>query len=140
MDLGVQPEDIIYANPCKTKSFISHAAALGVDCMTFDNEHELYKVHQLHPNARMVLRIKVNDQNSICRLSSKFGANLERVPCLLQTAKKLGINIIGCSFHVGSGCKNSMAYHEAISNAKYVFELGENLGFDMTLLDIGKFK
>lgn len=137
LDLGVSPDDIIYANPCKTKSFISHAASMGVDRMTFDNELELYKVRQLHPNAQMVLRIKVDDSHSICRFSSKFGASMEQVPHLLQTAKKLGIEVMGCSFHVGSGCQDANSYQEAISNAKIVFNLAEKLGFNMTLLDLG---
>jgi diaminopimelate decarboxylase len=137
LSLGVSPKNIIYANPCKTKSFIKHAADVGVDVMTFDNELELYKVAQLHPNARMVLRIKVDDSHSVCRLGLKFGADIERAHHLLQTAKNIGVNIIGCSFHVGSGCESSDAYTEAISNAKYVFELGRELGFDMTFLDIG---
>lgn len=107
--------------------------------MTFDNELELYKVRQFHPNARMVLRIKVDDSHSVCRLGLKFGADIERVPHLLQVAKNIGVNIIGCSFHVGSGCESADAYTDAISNAKYVFELGRQLGFDMTLLDIGMF-
>lgn len=137
LSLGVSPNNIIYANPCKTKSFIQHAANVGVDVMTFDNELELYKIRQFHPNARMVLRIKVDDSHSVCRLGLKFGADIERVPHLLQVAKNIGVNIIGCSFHVGSGCESADAYTEAISNAKYVFELGRQLGFDMTLLDIG---
>jgi len=41
------------------------------------------------------------------------------------------------SFHVGSGCESVDAYRSAIANAKYVFELGKVLGFNMTLLDIG---
>jgi ornithine decarboxylase len=137
LNLGVSPNNIIYANPCKTKSFIQHAANVGVDVMTFDNELELYKIRQFHPNARMVLRIKVDDSHSVCRLGLKFGADIERVPHLLQVAKNIGVNIIGCSFHVGSGCESADAYTDAISNAKYVFELGRQLGFDMTFLDIG---
>jgi len=137
LNLGVSPNNIIYANPCKTKSFIQHAANVGVDVMTFDNELELYKVRQFHPNARMVLRIKVDDSHSVCRLGLKFGADIERAAHLLQVAKNIGVNIIGCSFHVGSGCESADAYTDAISNAKYVFELGRQLGFDMTFLDIG---
>lgn len=110
---------------------------MGVDLMTFDNEHELYKVRQLHPNAKMVIRIKVDDSHSVCRFSAKFGADLDQVPKLLQLAKKLSIDIVGCSFHVGSGCEDAGSYQQAISNAKYVFDLGEKLGFSMTLLDIG---
>lgn len=137
LDLGVHPDDIIYANPCKTKSYISHAESMNVDCMTFDNEPELYKVRQLHPNAKMVLRIKVDDSHSVCRFSSKFGADMEDVPHLLKVAKKIGVNIVGCSFHVGSGCEDANSYHEAIANARSVFNQADKLGFNMTLLDIG---
>ncbi|CAG2115976.1 unnamed protein product [Medioppia subpectinata] len=137
MNIGVTPNRIIYANPCKTKSFIKHAADVGVDVMTFDNELELLKVRQFHPNAKMVLRIKVDDSHAVCRLGLKFGADIEKVPQLLQTAKNIGVNIIGCSFHVGSGCESADAYTEAIANAKYVFDLGRQLGFKMTFLDIG---
>lgn len=137
LDLGVSPDDIIYANPCKTKSFISHAAAMGIDYMTFDNELELYKVRQVHPNAKMVLRIRVDDSHSACRLGLKFGADMSRVPFLLQVAKKIGVNVVGCSFHVGSGCESTEAYRSALTNAKYVFELAEQMGYNMTLLDIG---
>ena len=105
--------------------------------MTFDNELELYKVRQLHPNAKMVIRIKVDDSHAVCRLGLKFGADIERVAHLLQTAKDIGVNVVGCSFHVGSGCESADAYTEAISNAKYVFELGRKLGFKMNILDIG---
>jgi ornithine decarboxylase len=137
LDAGVSPNKIIYANPCKTKSFIEHAANVGVNVMTFDNELELYKVRQSHPNAKMVLRIKVDDSHSVCRLGLKFGADMEEVAHLLHVAKNIGVTVIGCSFHVGSGCQNADAYRSAISNAKYVFEVGQQLGFDMTLLDIG---
>lgn len=137
MDIGVSPDDIIYANPCKTKSFITHAASYGVDCMTFDNELELYKVRQTNPNAKMVLRIKVDDSHSLCQLGLKFGAQLERVKHLLQTAKSIGVDVMGCSFHVGSGCEDPLAYKDAIMNARYVFDVAEKMGFNMTLLDIG---
>jgi ornithine decarboxylase len=137
LNLGVSPKNIIYANPCKTKSFIRHAADVGVDLMTFDNELELYKIRQFHPNAKMVLRIKVDDSHAVCRLGLKFGADIDKVSHLLQTAKNIGVNVVGCSFHVGSGCESADAYTEAIANAKYVFDLGRQLGFKMNFLDIG---
>jgi ornithine decarboxylase len=52
--LGVGNERIIYANPCKSNSYIKFAATEGVDLMTFDNEAELYKIKQLFPDARSV--------------------------------------------------------------------------------------
>jgi ornithine decarboxylase len=34
--LGVKPENILYANPCKMESHIAYARDVGVKIMTFD--------------------------------------------------------------------------------------------------------
>jgi len=137
LNLNVSPSNIIFANPCKTMSFIKHASNVGVDLMTFDNEEELYKIAKFHPSSRLVLRIKVDDSHSVCQFSSKFGADVENAEYLLTVAKNLGLNIVGVSFHVGSGCESANSFAEAIKNARHVFDLGEALGFHMTLLDLG---
>ena len=36
--LGVSPERIIFANPCKVVSHLKYAASSGVKKMTFDNK------------------------------------------------------------------------------------------------------
>lgn len=41
------------------------------------------------------------------------------------------------SFHVGSGCRDPNAYSKAIKEAKKVFQCGEDLGFNMNIVDIG---
>lgn len=52
LSLGVAADRIIFANPAKPASHIRHAASLGVGLMTFDNETELHKVKELHPDAK----------------------------------------------------------------------------------------
>lgn len=52
LELGVAPERIVYANPCKQISHIKYAARKGVGLMTFDNELELYKVKTHFPSAK----------------------------------------------------------------------------------------
>lgn len=54
MELGVPSDRVIYANPCKQSSHIKYAARHQVDLMTFDNETELHKVKEHHPNAKWV--------------------------------------------------------------------------------------
>ena len=137
LNLGTEAEDIIYANPCKTKSFVKHAASVGVDLMTFDNEAELFKVAQHHKSAKMVIRIKVDDSHSVCQFSAKFGAEVDEAGHLLQLAKSLGVEVVGVSFHVGSGCESADSFRDAIKNARIVFNQGLALGFDMKLLDLG---
>ncbi|XP_039604831.1 ornithine decarboxylase [Polypterus senegalus] len=135
--IGVPPQRIIYANPCKQVSQIKYAAANGVQMMTFDSEVELAKVARSHSNAKLVLRIATDDSKAVCRLSVKFGATLKTSRLLLERAKELGVEIIGVSFHVGSGCTDPETYTQAISDARCVFDMGAELGFNMTLLDIG---
>lgn len=50
--LGVNPERIIYANPCKMISHLKFAASCGVKKMTFDCEAELLKVKEYFPDAK----------------------------------------------------------------------------------------
>ena len=50
--LGVSPERIIFANPCKVVSHLKYAASSGVKKMTFDNEEELLKVKKYFPDAK----------------------------------------------------------------------------------------
>lgn len=51
LSMGVGPNRIIYANPCKTPSFIRQASLKGVKLMTFDHDMELVKIQKLYPNA-----------------------------------------------------------------------------------------
>ncbi|KAL7988056.1 hypothetical protein Chor_006975 [Crotalus horridus] len=41
------------------------------------------------------------------------------------------------NFHVGSGCTDPESFVQAISDARCVFDMGAELGFNMYLLDIG---
>jgi ornithine decarboxylase len=52
--MGVSPDRIIYANPCKQISHLQYAAQKGVELMTFDNEDELHKVKKYFPTAKSV--------------------------------------------------------------------------------------
>lgn len=105
--------------------------------MTFDNEDELIKVSEIFPSAKLVLRLKVDDSHAKYHLGMKFGADMSSVQRLLELAKELKLDIIGVSFHVGSGCDSADAYRDAISNVRKVFDMGSGMGFEMTLVDIG---
>jgi ornithine decarboxylase len=138
MSMGsVSPSRIIFANPCKATSFIRHAAKAGVDAMTFDNADELEKISRVYPDAKLILRILTDDSKSVCRLGIKFGASLQTVPRLLARARELNLNVVGVSFHVGSGCYDPTSFIDAITSARKVFDMGKSYGYDFTLLDIG---
>ncbi|KAJ4490948.1 ornithine decarboxylase [Lentinula aciculospora] len=134
---GVHPSRIIFANPCKANSFIRNAGKMGVDAMTFDNIDELYKVARTHSRAKLVIRILTDDTKSLCQLGLKYGAPLVTVPALLAKAKELNLDVIGVSFHVGSGCYDPSVYSDAIARARSAFDMGKDAGFSFSLLDVG---
>lgn len=135
--MGASPERIIYAQPCKTNSYVRFVKSVGVKQMTFDNADELYKIAKLFPEAELFLRIMTDDTSSLCRLSMKFGAAMDTTEALLVLAKSLGLNVIGVSFHVGSGASDPMAFYKAVRDAHTVFQQGRELGLAMRTLDVG---
>lgn len=138
MKLGVSPSRIIYANPCKQKSFLKYAAKQGVDKMTFDNEAELVKIKDLYPEAKLVLRLLPTSQFKVqCELGNKFGCHPDNACKLLAKAQELDLNVIGISFHVGSGVEEAEAFACAVKQAHGAWMAALEFGFDMTLLDIG---
>ncbi|KAK3819614.1 MAG: pyridoxal-dependent decarboxylase [Benniella sp.] len=137
LDMGVDPTRIIYANPCKQNSFVKYAYNNKVRMMTFDNAEELHKIKRFHPDAQLVLRILTDDSKSLCKLGLKFGAPLDTTGFLLATAQELGLDVIGVSFHVGSGCFDANAFGEAVIRARRVFDQAKNYGFEFNFLDVG---
>lgn len=138
LNITDDPSRIIFANPCKMSGQIKYARAVDVDTMTFDSDHELYKIKLYHPNAKLVLRIKVDDTGSKCRFGCKFGCPIDQVENLLTIAKALSLNIVGVSFHVGSGCTDTTRYVDAIQDALNTLELSKKLGFtSANMIDIG---
>jgi ornithine decarboxylase len=137
LDLGVSPTRIIYANPCKASSFVRTAAAQGVGMATFDNADELTKMARFHPRCKLVVRILTDDSKSACQLGLKFGAPLDSVPRLLARAKELCLDVVGVSFHVGSGCYDPDSFRDAVLRARRAFDMGREAGFEFDLLDVG---
>ncbi|KAK8079244.1 ornithine decarboxylase [Apiospora phragmitis] len=137
LNMGVDAERIIYAQPCKTNSYVRYVANKGVKQMTFDNADELRKIAKLYPEAELFLRILTDDSSSLCRLSLKFGASLDDTDNLLSLAKELGLNVVGVSFHVGSGASDPLCFLKAVQDADTVFKQAYAHGFDLKTLDVG---
>ncbi|KAI0239722.1 Ornithine decarboxylase, partial [Massospora cicadina] len=66
-----------------------------------------------------------------------FGASLVAARELVATARDLGLELIGVSFHVGSGCFDAESYCDAIQRARIVFDVAAEFGYKLRLLDIG---
>ncbi|KAF7266732.1 hypothetical protein GWI33_019953, partial [Rhynchophorus ferrugineus] len=89
-------------------------------------------------NFRLVIRIRCDAEDAQCPLGMKFGCDpIKEAPALLRTARNLGLNVVGVSFHVGSGCREPKVFHRAISLCRDIFDYAVTLGYSFNLLDIG---
>jgi ornithine decarboxylase len=104
LSVGVEPNRIIYAHPCKDFAGMAYARDHGIEYVTFDNEAELYKLKEQYPNVKALLRIKTSNENVLFKLSLKYGAAMDSSYRLIQRAIELGVNLVGISFHIGSLC------------------------------------
>jgi len=84
-----------------------------------------------------VLRILGDDSSSLCKFNAKFGVTVEQCLPLLREAKRIGSEIVGISFHVGSGCQSADAFVGALENARRAFDLLIRFGFVPEILDLG---
>jgi ornithine decarboxylase len=135
----VEPNKIIYANPVKDLEGISYARTMDVDLLVVDSVNELLKINLFHPNAEILIRIKVDDSHSLCKFSGKFGIDVdeEDIQEILTLAKLLSLKIVGVCFHIGSLCKNAEQYYKALQLVRKIFDIAAVHGFVMNTIDIG---
>jgi ornithine decarboxylase len=137
IDMISDKSKIIFANPIKIPDHLIYAKENNVNLLTFDCEEELYKIKKYHSSANLILRLAVDDSQSICKFNKKFGCKLNDVDYLLNIGLLLNLNIVGFSFHVGSNCKSSTVYYNALNDCKKAYDIASELNINITIIDIG---
>lgn len=135
--LGVEPERIITSNPLKTFRFLEHATAYGIAYFAFDSTLEADKLARYAPNCNVYVRLAVPNEGSEWPLSKKFGVEPDDALELLVYAKEKGLNPVGITFHVGSQCNNVYNWNTAIDKARGLWDLTEQKGISLRILNIG---
>jgi len=134
---GVPAAEVFYSNPMKSRASIAHAAASGVDWFALDSVDELRRIHEVKADAKTYLRISTSNVGSDWPLSGKFGAGAIETRDIVATAAKLGADLAGVTFHVGSQCRNPENWRIGIDKARGVFDAMLKAGLRPRLLDIG---
>ena len=142
----VSPSRIIYANPCKPMNDIYTACKRGIPLTVFDNIQEYDKIMDGTRDVgggagdmSMLFRIYASDPSAKCVLSNKYGATADEWRHILkEVCERGGIDKVkGVSFHIGSGANDPNAFSQAIEAAREVFDIAREIGFTMSVLDIG---
>src|SRR5438876_1584569 len=123
LGLGVAPGEIFFSNPVKSRESIAYAAARGVEWFVVDSADELRRIHETKADAKQYLRIAAPNIGSDWPLSGKFGAGAADAREIVALAAKLGTDLAGVTFHVGSQCRNPENWRVALEKASALFEV-----------------
>jgi len=135
--LGVPAAEVFFSNPVKSRDSIACAAAKGVEWFVVDSTDEVRKVFETKPDARQYLRIAAPNIGSDWPLSGKFGAGTAEARESVALAAKLGADLAGVTFHVGSQCRNPENWRVAMEKARSAFDQMTKAGLKPRLLNIG---
>jgi ornithine decarboxylase len=137
LGLGARPAGIFFSNPMKSREAVARAAARGVEWYVVDSVDELRRVHETKGDAKLYLRIATPNIGSDWPLSGKFGAGTAEAREIVATAVKLGADLAGVTFHVGSQCRNPENWRVGIEKARNLFDAMGKAGLRPRMLDIG---
>jgi ornithine decarboxylase len=135
--LGVNPGDVYYSNPVKSRAYISYAAAKGVEWFALDSVEELGKIVDVKPDARLYVRIDVPNAGSDWPLSGKFGVTDDELDGIVAEAAACRADLAGVTFHVGSQCRNADNWRAGIQGAKRAIKKMRLAGLKPRLLNLG---
>jgi ornithine decarboxylase len=112
--LGIDAARCIHSHPIKRDSDIRNALAYGLSTFVADNPDEVRKLRQIAGRIGLLLRVAFRSPGAVCDLSRKFGCEPEAALDLARLAARIGIDVHGFSFHVGSQVADASTYVEAI--------------------------
>ncbi len=137
LGLGLPAAEIFYSNPMKSREAIAYAAAKGVEWFVVDTAEELRRIREIRPDARQYLRVAAPNIGSDWPLSGKFGCSVADAREVIAVAAKLGVDLAGITFHVGSQCRNPENWRAALEKSRGLFDAMARAGLKPRLLNIG---
>lgn len=137
LDVGVDPQNIMYGTSVKPIEHIKYAHAVGINRFAADSKEELEKIAVCAPGSRIFVRATVDDTGSVFTFSERFGAPVEKVKNLILHAKHLELKIYGISFHVGSQATKAERWANGLKTLKPVIEELKQEGLTLEIINIG---
>jgi ornithine decarboxylase len=137
LGLGVPAAEIFFSNPVKSRDAVAYAASKGVEWFVVDSADEVRKVFEVKPDAKQYLRIAAPNIGSDWPLSGKFGAGAADSREIVALAARLGVDLAGITFHVGSQCRNPENWRVGMEKARGLFDQMLKAGLKPRLLNIG---
>jgi len=137
-EAGVKPEQLSFGNPVRSLPDLRLAADMGVRTWVVDSALEVERVAHNAPGSRVVIRIWTSGKGADWPLNQRYGCTPEQAVELGRSAHRLGLNVGGISFHVGSLQRDIHAWDRPVRDAAAVWSELAREGVDgLELLNIG---
>lgn len=134
---GAKGRDISFGNTIKKPADIAFAYDAGVTLFAADSEAEIDKIRDHAPEARVYLRVIVENSAADWPLSRKFGCAHSALPGLLDHARAQGVRVVGLSFHVGSQTRRPEFWAPVLNQIAMLWHAARAAGHDLDLLNLG---
>ena len=134
---GIEPHRLSYGNTIKKSADIAYAFSRGVFRYAFDSEAELRKLAIEAPESAVLCRFETSGEHAGWPLSKKFGCDLQMAADLLLLARKLGLNPMGVSLHVGSQQVDATPWSGPLSKTADLFRALAREGLILDTVNIG---
>lgn len=134
---GAHGRDISFGNTVKRASDIAFAYDAGVTLFAADSAAEIDKIRDHAPEARVYLRVIVENSAADWPLSRKFGCAHDALPGLLDHARAQGVRVVGLSFHVGSQTRRAEFWTPVLDSVARLWHAARAAGHDLSLLNLG---
>lgn len=128
---------LVSSNPIKAPALIERAARSGASAFAVDSPDELTKIARFAPGAAVYVRLRVDNSGSEWPLARKYGVGPSEAVELLTQAADLGLVPDGTTFHVGSQCRLSASWEQALAVTADVWNASAQRDLDLTFLSIG---
>lgn len=136
--LDIAPQRTIHTHPIKRPRDIIDALNYGCTTFVVDNIDEIEKFVPYSHSVSLLLRLSFRSPSAVVDLSKKFGCSAEEAPQLIEHAAKLGLRVVGLSFHVGSQCRDASKQVAAIEVCNGIIRDSQRDDVaPLTILDIG---
>ena len=139
LSVGISPDRMSYGNTIKKAKDISYFYEKGVRMFATDSKDDLKNLAACAPGSRIYVRLLVENTGSAdWPLSRKFGCHADMAYDLIITAKSMGLEPYGISFHVGSQQREIGQWDDALAKTNYLFNsLEEEEDIKLSMINLG---
>ena len=136
LKLGVKPEDIVNSVPFRKEKDTKTMYDAGIRLFCYDTFAEAERVKKVAPDAKMFLRIHVENQGSDWPMPKKFGAEASDALEIIKKTREIGLEVIGITFHPGSQCRSVSNWTNSLMLVKNIFRECAQEGITLKMINL----